>query len=114
VLEFLGRTDHQVKIRGHRVELGEIREVLRRQPGVADVVVIACGPDARTRNLAAFIVPTEGAEPAATELRARLGVELPPYMVPDRFVTLAHVPLTANGKVDIRALEGLLPLARNR
>ncbi|MFI6846764.1 amino acid adenylation domain-containing protein [Kitasatospora sp. NPDC050467] len=107
-LEFLGRVDHQIKIRGYRVEPGEIQEQLRRHPGVAEVVVIAADPDARTQSLAAFVLPGTGAAPEAASLREHLGGRLPEYMIPSSFVTVDRFPLTANGKVDVRQLRSRL------
>ncbi|MBM0231722.1 AMP-binding protein [Micromonospora sp. STR1_7] len=107
-LEFLGRVDHQIKIRGFRVEPGEIQEQLRRHPGVAEVVVIAVGPDGHAQSLAAFVLPEAGAEPEAVGLREYLDGRLPDYMIPARFVTVDRFPLTTNGKVDVRELRGRL------
>ena len=104
-IEFLGRTDRQVKIRGHRIELGELEATLDRLPGVRHAIAQAVrGPDDRPR-LVAFVVATDpGAPPSDTELAAALREALPPYMVPNRFVLLPELPITANGKVDHRAL----------
>ncbi|MER6447372.1 amino acid adenylation domain-containing protein [Streptomyces venezuelae] len=100
-LEFLERRDHQVKIRGHRVELGEIEAVLRSLPQVADVAVTAPrGADGTARLVSYLVAP--GAEPAA--VRDALAGLLPSYMVPTSWVPLAALPLTAHGKVDRRAL----------
>jgi amino acid adenylation domain-containing protein len=107
-LEFLGRTDHQVKIRGYRVEPAEVRAALRRSQDVDDAVVIAHEQPHRPTSLVAFVVPRAGrvADPGA--LRAGLADRLPGHMVPARIVAVATIPLTANGKVDTRALLGLL------
>ncbi|HEU0298032.1 MAG TPA: amino acid adenylation domain-containing protein, partial [Longimicrobium sp.] len=104
-LEFLGRTDRQVKVRGFRIEPGEIEARLREHPGVAEAVA-ALRPDAAgERRLVAYLVPAGGgAVPAAADLRAHLGATLPDYMIPGVFVALDRLPLTANGKVDHRAL----------
>ena len=98
-LEFLGRADGQVKVRGYRVELGEIEGVLGRVPGVAGVAVVLEG-----ETLVAFATP---ATAAVDELLAHARHELPDYMVPARIVTLGSLPLTANGKLDRRALSAL-------
>ncbi|RKH15280.1 amino acid adenylation domain-containing protein [Corallococcus sp. CA047B] len=101
-IEYLGRADHQVKVRGYRVELGEIEEALRLHPAIKDASVIAreAGGD---RRLAAYLVP-HNAVPAVSELRAWLRERLPEHMVPASFTPLAALPLTVNGKVDRRAL----------
>ncbi|MGX1270554.1 amino acid adenylation domain-containing protein/non-ribosomal peptide synthase protein (TIGR01720 family) [Streptomyces phaeoluteigriseus] len=98
-LEFLERRDHQVKVRGHRVEPGEIEAVLRTLPGVADAVVTVFG-EAGTARLAAHLAGTADAARVKRELAALL----PEYMVPAAFVVLPALPLTPNGKVDRKAL----------
>ena len=103
-LEFVGRVDQQIKIRGFRVELGEIEAALTAHPEVADAVVVARGDDAGGPRLVAYVVPESGASPSVPELRAALKAELPGYMVPAAFVTLDAFPLTRNGKVDRRSL----------
>ncbi|MGQ9367586.1 non-ribosomal peptide synthetase [Azospirillum sp. ST 5-10] len=112
VLEFLGRVDQQIKIRGYRVELGEIEAALRGAGGVADAAVIARATPAGTQ-LVGFVVP-EAAEGAAANgvvvaerCRAVLADRLPAYMVPARLHPLDRLPQTPNGKVDRRALEAL-------
>lgn len=99
---YLGRGDAQVKVRGYRVELGEVEAALRRQPGVADAaaVVVGEGPAA---SLAAFVVPRRGARGGERLLHA-LGTELPRYMVPARLETVARLPRLLSGKVDRLAL----------
>ena len=103
-LEFLGRIDHQVKLRGFRIELGEIESILGQHPGVAAGVVVACGADEDQRRLVAYVVPAAGVRPSHGELTDFLQGKLPGYMVPSTFVLLESLPLTANGKVDHRAL----------
>ncbi|MEO6195390.1 MAG: amino acid adenylation domain-containing protein, partial [Thermoanaerobaculia bacterium] len=98
-LDFLGRLDHQVKIRGMRVELGEIESVLDRHPGVREAVTLV--PDGR---LTAYVVGSEEGAPSVDELRDFLQRQLPSYMVPQAWVILDELPLTPNGKVDRRAL----------
>jgi amino acid adenylation domain-containing protein len=104
VIEFLGRFDGQVKLRGYRVELGEIEAVLREHPAIREAVVTA-GENARgSRRLAAYFVPADADVPAPAELRRHLQEKLPEYMVPSAFVALGEIPLTANGKADRKAL----------
>ncbi|MGK5496592.1 amino acid adenylation domain-containing protein [Streptomyces sp. URMC 125] len=97
-LEFLGRADDQVKIRGHRVEPGEVEAELGRCPGVGRVAVLA-----RNGRLVAYVVP-DGESLDTDTLRDAAGRRLPGYMTPSDFVLLDDLPLTANGKVDRRAL----------
>jgi amino acid adenylation domain-containing protein len=103
-VEYLGRIDHQVKVRGFRIELGEIEAVLGRHPAVAQVVVALHREPADNPQLTAWYVAAAGQTVNVADLRAALRVELPDYMVPAWFVPLAAMPLTANGKVDRRAL----------
>jgi amino acid adenylation domain-containing protein len=102
-LLFLGRGDHQVKVRGYRIEPGEVEAALRRHPQVLDAVVV-CRAGAGGNRLVAYCVPAPGAPPAWGELRGWLQERLPAYMVPEVLVPLAALPLTAHGKVDRRAL----------
>ncbi|HVR97061.1 MAG TPA: amino acid adenylation domain-containing protein, partial [Thermoanaerobaculia bacterium] len=95
-IEYLGRVDHQVKVRGLRIELGEIEAALGQHPGVAQAVVVVLDD-----RLVAWLV---GETVPASELRAFLLRSLPDYMVPAAFVTLPAFPLTPSGKVDRRAL----------
>jgi hypothetical protein len=92
-LEYLGRTDHQVKVRGFRIELGEIEVVLERYEGVHEVVVVALGDASGDLRLVAYVVPVDG-EVSAAELQAHLRGHLPEYMVPSAFVVLKELPLT--------------------
>ena len=100
--EFLGRTDYQIKIRGFRVELGEIETVVAQHPLVQTAVVVV--HDINNRQLIAYIVPIASANPTERSLRSFLQSKLPAYMLPAAFVVLATLPLTANGKVDRLAL----------
>jgi len=103
ILEFLGRADDQIKIRGFRVELGEIRSVLLEHPHVKDCVAVVREYTPDDRRIIAYVVPDE-ADADHTELRAAAAAKLPHYMIPAAFVELERLPLTANGKVDERAL----------
>ena len=103
-LEFLGRLDHQVKIRGVRIELGEIETLLRQHPDVADAVVLDKEGIAGDRVLVAYVAVPENARPGAGELREYLVQWLPDVMLPVHFVFLDAFPVTANGKLDRAAL----------
>jgi amino acid adenylation domain-containing protein len=103
-LDYLGRVDHQTKVRGYRVELGEVEAALSAHPGVRACAVAARGDGSGQQRLFACIVARDGAGPSATELRAFLRERLPDYMIPSSFVRLDALPLTPNGKVDRRAL----------
>jgi amino acid adenylation domain-containing protein len=103
-LEFLGRVDDQIKIRGFRVELREIEAALRRHPNLADAVVTAREDAPGDRRLAAYIVAKNGDAPGASDLRSFLKETLPDYMVPAAFVPLPSLPMTPSGKVDRRSL----------
>jgi amino acid adenylation domain-containing protein/thioester reductase-like protein len=97
----LGRSDGQIKIRGHRVELGEIESVLRQHPAVRYAVVVAGGGE--HRRLTAYVEPQAGAvDPAG--LKAFLGERLPDYMVPRHIALLDKLPVSGNGKIDYKAL----------
>nr|WP_240979180.1 non-ribosomal peptide synthetase [Longimicrobium terrae] len=100
-LEYLGRTDHQVKVRGFRIELGEIESRLAEHPGVREAVVLARQDAPGDTRLVAYWV---GAVEEAEVLRAHLAETLPAYMVPAAYVRMEGWPLTSNGKLDRRAL----------
>ncbi|MFJ3064718.1 amino acid adenylation domain-containing protein, partial [Pseudomonas sp. NPDC087039] len=104
-LDYLGRNDDQVKIRGVRIELGEIESRLATLPGINEAVVLAREDQPGQPRLVAYFTPQADVEAATPEsLRAQLQAHLPEYMVPVAFVELAALPLTANGKLDRRAL----------
>ncbi|HKP47822.1 MAG TPA: amino acid adenylation domain-containing protein, partial [Pyrinomonadaceae bacterium] len=103
VIEFSGRQDSQVKLRGFRIELGEIEAALVRHPDVKECAVIIRNAASGTKELVAYFVGRE-TSPAASDLRSFLAKRLPDYMVPATFVELKALPLTANGKIDKRAL----------
>jgi amino acid adenylation domain-containing protein len=99
-LDFLGRLDGQLKIRGNRVESGEIERLLEAEPGVQQAVVVTRPAQSGDLELIAYVVG--GADPAL--LQARVAAHLPPYMVPAHVIALAEPPLTRNGKIDRQAL----------
>jgi amino acid adenylation domain-containing protein/non-ribosomal peptide synthase protein (TIGR01720 family) len=103
-LSFLGRLDHQVKIRSYRIELGEIEAQLEQHPGVARSVVTAHTESGGDKSLIAYFQPTATRPPSGGELRAFLLTRLPEHMAPAVFFALDALPLTAHGKVDRSAL----------
>ncbi|HSR24569.1 MAG TPA: amino acid adenylation domain-containing protein, partial [Candidatus Eisenbacteria bacterium] len=109
-LLFLGRRDHQVKVRGQRVELGEVEAVLAEHPAVRQAAVVARPDEAGDLRLSAYV--TLEREAAAGELRDHAARRLPAHAVPVDLVPLAALPLNANGKVDRAALSGAAPAAR--
>jgi len=108
-ITFVGRADHQVKIRGHRIEPGEIEHVLSQLPTIQEAVVVARGNQNGDERLIAYLVPAEGAELVANEVRGYLKERLPEYMIPAFFVSLPAMPQTRNGKVDRRNLPEIDP-----
>jgi amino acid adenylation domain-containing protein len=102
-MEFLGRTDHQVKLRGYRIETGEIEAALLADPAVAQAAVVLRGEGGG--QLVAYVAPPRGAPaPDAAALRVHLRARLPDYMVPSVFMAMETLPLSPNGKVDRKAL----------
>jgi amino acid adenylation domain-containing protein len=104
VLEYMGRADQQVKIKGQRVEVGEIEAALKEVAGVRQAVVAAHDLPVGGRQLVAYLVPVDETVPSPADLRCKLAERLPEYMVPAIFVSLKELPLTPNGKVNRRAL----------
>ncbi len=108
IMEFIGRKDSQVKIRGYRIELGEIEAILLNHPSVDSGVVMARPGNDGVKELVAYVVSKQ--ELNSSDLRGFLAKSLPAYMVPAHFVKIDAIPLTANGKVNLKALpkpEGL-------
>ncbi len=102
-IEYIGRLDHQVKVRGVRVELGEIESVLNQHPAVRETLVLALEPVPGDEQLVAYLTLSDDSV-RVSELRAHAASKLPSHMVPHAFVTLASFPLTPNGKIDRHAL----------
>ncbi len=112
-IEFLRRVDHQVKVRGFRVEIGEIESASRQLPGVKEAIVLATQPEKSGEvRLVVYLLLDPEQAPAVSELRAALKLRLPDYMIPSAFVPLDALPLTAHGKVDRKALPAPSTVAR--
>ena len=103
-IELLGRMDHQVKIRGHRVELGEIEALLDEHPAVRESVVIAKELANEDKRLVAYVVPHDGQAPTRQQLRRYAQERMPDYMVPAQVVFMTEFPQTPNRKIDRKAL----------
>ncbi len=103
-IEFLGRADHQIKVRGFRIEPGEIESALLKHPEVREAVVIAADDPAGQKQVLAYVVPEGLTTPSSAALRQFLREKLPPYMVPSGFVLLEKLPLTSSGKINRKAL----------
>lgn len=103
-LIFLGRRDGQVKIRGHRIEVEEVENVIGGHPLVKEAVVVVRDDTSTKRSLVGFVVPANGKVPAQDELRAFAAESLPPYMVPHTIVARESIPRTLNGKIDRKLL----------
>ena len=102
--DFLGRADGQIKLRGFRIELGEIETALSKAHGVDQAVVMLREDTPGDKRLVAYLIPSNGSTPPAADLRTHLLSKLPDYMVPAAFISLPSFPLTANAKIDRRAL----------
>jgi len=109
-IQYLGRTDNQVKLRGFRIEPGEIESVLGQNASVGEAVVCIREYTPEDHRLVAYVVPADGSAFSESELRDQLRRKLPDYMVPSDFVLLDALPLTPNGKVDRKALTIIAPL----
>ncbi len=103
-MEFMGRSDFQVKVRGYRIELGEIEHVLRSCGGIRDAVVVVRDEETGGQKLVAYVVPAGDPNPTQKELREHAAQKLPGYMVPNIIAFLPEFPVTSNGKVDRAAL----------
>jgi len=103
-LVYVGRIDHQVKLRGYRVELGDVEAALRTIPDVQDAVALVREDGQREKRLVAYLVSDAPTRPSAEDLRKTLRLRVPDYMLPDAIVWMDALPLTRNGKVDRRAL----------
>lgn len=103
-VEFIGRVDHQVKIRGLRIELGEIESLLARHENISNCVVLAREDTPGEKRLAAYFIPKTQPAPTPADLRNHLKRDLPDFMIPSAWVCLKEFPLTPNEKVDRKAL----------
>ncbi len=104
-LHFIGRTDHQVKIRGHRIELGEIEQQIAEKESIHEVAVLVKDETAEEKELIAYM--TSSKEETITEIRSYLAARVPEYMIPSSFVQIETFPLTINGKIDKNKLSSV-------
>jgi hypothetical protein len=112
VIEYAGRKDNQIKIRGHRIEVGEIEAVLAQHRGLQACLITVYEAGATDKRLAAFYTTRDGRTVTVEELRDHLREQLPEYMIPAHFMALQEFPLSANGKVDRKALPSLADVVR--
>jgi amino acid adenylation domain-containing protein len=103
-IEFIGRTDYQVKVRGFRIELGEIESILNNHRLVKQSVVVLQGDDLSNKKLAAYVIPEDNTTLSVNDLRDQVRKYLPEYMMPSGFKIMDYLPLNASGKVDRRRL----------
>jgi amino acid adenylation domain-containing protein len=111
-IEFLGRLDHQVKLRGHRIELDEVQEVLRQHAAIRDAAVIVRGDNGKGPSLAAYVVPRAKDDFPLDAVREHLRSRLPAYMLPATITPLESMPLSGYGKIDRKALARIAPKAQ--
>ncbi|MEJ2633925.1 MAG: amino acid adenylation domain-containing protein [Calditrichia bacterium] len=103
-VEFLGRIDYQVKVRGFRIEIGEIEVVLNQHPKIKEALILAQEDTPGNKRLVAYIISAEKPDPSVSKLRSFLKEKLPEYMIPSAFVFLEKFPLNPNGKINRKAL----------
>ncbi|WP_201367419.1 non-ribosomal peptide synthetase, partial [Dictyobacter formicarum] len=108
-LEYLGRLDEQVKLRGYRIEPGEIEQLIRQIPGVQSCVVLLQEHEGLGKQLVAYLVPAPGQNPSSDAIRLALREKVPPYLIPSFFIILEALPITTTGKVDRQALLAFTP-----
>ncbi|MCP4216400.1 MAG: amino acid adenylation domain-containing protein, partial [bacterium] len=106
-IQFIGRRDFQVKVRGFRVDPGESETALSTHPGIAEAVALPHEENDGTRCIAAYVVPKENTTVSAAQLREFLQQEIPDYMIPSYFVTVDRIPVTAGGKIDRNKLPNI-------
>lgn len=106
-IEVLGRKDEQTKIRGHRIDVGEIEVVLNQYPAIKDAVVVVKAGETNEKVLAAFYVVTDSITVGLSEIREYLRKQLPEYMIPSYFIQMDKLPLNPNGKIDRKALANM-------
>ncbi len=108
-LQYLGRTDFQVKVRGYRIELGEIEKQIELLPAIQEAAVIVRAEDETDQRLVAFVVPAPGQSVDAQSVRSALREPLPEYMIPNEVIEIEAMPQTANAKLDRKALQAIKP-----